>query len=708
MTEEELERKIEELIAEDDERMREIFGEYDPVTGKGCYDFENRVRIEIPDMIYPLMYVPKECLLNRVLKDVVSVGSIQKYITDVWGKDYSEQLSTAVSFEICKARMREDPEFALYLTDKIEDKTTGMMVPFRLNYPQRRLLALFESLRKSNQPIFVIILKARQWGGSTLSQLYIKWMQDFRHPDGWNSIVLSQVKATSKKIKAMYRKAIEKQKGWTIGLPGRQLQMSPYEGSTDDFIVTDGRKPVRTSTITVASFDNYDNVRGSNFHCAHYSEVAYWKQSDEHDPEAVLSSVSGSILRIPDNIEIFESTGRGMSGFFYDKCQSAMNPDNNDAYKFIFVPFFHIEHDMEKVDNRYEFARWLLVNKDSQAKPKGFRESGRFFWRMWKLGACFQAINWYRHTRNKFRNHAYMATEAPIDPVEAFRNSGNLIFDQYAIDELKERYLREPLYRADIRLPYGMKKSKSFYLKAQIDFCEDGDLKIWNLPNNNILNIKNRYVVAVDIGGKSQGSDYTVMTVIDRKGLMPEMKGGIPQVVARWRGHCRHDLLAWKAAALAHFYDDALLVIESNTADRERNSNTEGDHFATLIEEIADFYENLYQRSTGSEEVADKIVMKFGFQTNKLTKVQIIDNLIAAVDDKLWNEPDETCYQELRIYERREDGSMGNIVGRDNHDDVVMSTAIALWVSLYDMERPTWKVMQKRVKEREGVTEASI
>ena len=91
MTEEELERKIEELIAEDDDRMKEIFGEYDPVTGRGCYDFENRVRIEIPDMIYPLMYVPKECLLNRVLKDVVSVGSIQKYITDVWGKDYSEQ-----------------------------------------------------------------------------------------------------------------------------------------------------------------------------------------------------------------------------------------------------------------------------------------------------------------------------------------------------------------------------------------------------------------------------------------------------------------------------------------------------------------------------------------------------------------------------------------------------------------------------------------
>lgn len=708
MTEQELELEVTSLVAENDKRKKEIFDDYDPISGRGCYDFENRVKVEIIDSPYPVMYVPKECLLNRVFRDVARVGSITKYITDVWGKSYSEELKYAVFFEVCKARMYEDPEFAMYLTDKIEDKITGNLIPFRLNYPQRKLLALLESLRKSGQPIFVVILKARQWGGSTLSQQYIKWMQDFRHPNGWNSIILSQVKATSKKIKAMYRKAIENQKGWTIGLPGANLQMSPYENSTDDFIVSDGQKPVRSSTITIASFDNYDNVRGSNFHCAHYSEVAYWKQTAEHDPEAVLSSISGSILRIPDNIEIFESTGRGMSGFFYEKCQTAMNPDNNDAYKFIFIPFFYIENDMEDVDNKYEFARWLITNRDNNAHPKGFRESGKFFWRMWKLGATFESINWYRHTRNKYRDHAYMATEAPIDPVEAFRNSGNLVFDQYRIDDLRSLYERKPLYRADIRLPYGMKKCRDLYLKSQIDFCDDGDLKIWNLPNNQILDIKNRYVVAVDIGGKSINSDYTVMTVIDRKGLLPEMKNGIPQVVARWRGHCRHDLLAWKAAALAHFYDDALLVIESNTADRERTANTEGDHFATLIEEIADFYDNLYQRSSGSEEVPDKMVMKWGFQTNKLTKVQLIDNLIAAVDDKLWDEPDSFCYQELRIYERRDDGSMGNIKGKGNHDDIVMSTAIALWVSLYDMEKPSWRVHQDRAKEREGITEATL
>ena len=212
----------------------------------------------------------------------------------------------------------------------------------------------------------------------------------------------------------------------------------------------------------------------------------------------------------------------------------------------------------------------------------------------------------------------------------------------------------------------------------------------------------------MDIGGNSLTSDYTVMTVIDRMGMLPGMTG-IPAVVARYRGHCRHDILAWKAAALAHYYDDALLVIESNTADRERDNNTEGDHFGTIIEEIADFYDNLYQRSTGPDAVQDRITMKYGFQTNKLTKGWIIDNLIAYVDDKLWNEPDEEMYRELRIYERREDGTLGNIQSKDNHDDVLMATAIGLWVSQNDMEPPQWKKKpKKRSKVRANLTESTI
>lgn len=697
---------VEQLIEENHRRKKEIFAPYNPVTGEGCYGFENRVKVELPDFFIPCMYMPKECMETVLMKNLMAYGSIKNFIENCLKKEYTPKLFMLVTFLICRVRFREDPEFAFYLNDKIVDKVSGQLIPFKLNYPQRRLLRLMEDLRHEGKAIRIIILKARQWGGSTLSQLYIKWIQDYRH-DGWNAIILAQVKGTAKKIKAMYRTALENQPGWTIGHPGAKLQFSPFENSPDDFIVSDGTKHLRNSTLTVASFDNFDAVRGSNFHCAHYSEVAYWKKTPEHDPEGVIASISAGIRNQPDNVEIFESTGRGASGFFYDRCQLAMDPKNNDAYKFLFIPFFIIENDMEDVDDEREFAEWLLSNKDKASKPQGYRESGKFFWRIWKLGATFEAINWYRNFRNKFKSHAMMATEAPIDESEAFRNSGNLVFNPYSIDDLQDDYKKEPRYYADIIL--RGKKGKGMIKESRVQLRDDeqGEMKIWSIPNNKILKIDNRYVVSVDIGGNSANADYTVMTVIDRKGMIPGLHGK-PQIAARWRGHCRHDQLAWKAAVLAHYYDDALLVIESNTADKERDNNTEGDHFGTILEEIADYYPNLYIRDSSPEDTSEQVVPKFGFQTNKLTKGWVIDNLIAYVDDKLWEEPDTEMYHELRIYERKDDGSMGNIEGSGNHDDVLMSTGIGLYVSQYKMPFPAWKRAKKRTFEREPQTEATI
>lgn len=694
-----MKQEIKDLIAENHARRQEIFGPYEPITGVGCYGYgTTRVHIYISDCIIPEMWVPKETLETAIYMQVLQYGTIKQYIEQGMHRDYDADYHQDVEEALIQARCIDDPEFAMYMTDVIVDKTSGNLIPFKLRYAQRKLLWLMEDLRHNSQPILIVLLKARQWGGSTLVQMYIKWMQDYRHPNGWNAIVLAQVETTARKIKAMYRKAIEKQPGWTLGMPGTNFKMSPYELSDSDFVVTDGRFAVRSSTLSVASFNNFENVRGDNFHCVHYSEVALWKKTPEHDPEGVISAVSNSLIGLPDEIEVFESTGMGNSGFFYEKCQDAMRENSTSAYKFLFIPFFLIETDMQPKNaegfstaEEIEFATWLYENRNKSTCPDGFREEGKFFWRMWKLGACFEAINWYRHNRNKHKTHAYMASEAPIDPVEAFRNSGNLIFDQYAVDELRDMYMQAPAFYADIMLPPFERKGKHVIHNARVMFRDDkqGEMKIWSPPNNHLLKIKNRYIVAVDIGGKANASDYTVMTVLDLMGMIPSINTK-PRVVARWRAHCRHDILAWKAAALAHYYDDALLVIESNTADRERDNNTEGDHFGTIIEEIANYYTNLYQRSTGPEAVVDKLTMKYGFQTNKLTKQWVIDNLIACVDDKLWDEPDEEMYRELAIYERRDDGTMGNKQGAGKHDDVLMSTAIGLWVAFNDAPKPDW------------------
>ena len=510
----------------------------------------------------------------------------------------------------------------------------------------------------------------------------------------------------------MYDLALENQPGWSVGYKGCRLKSAPFKGSTADFIVkTNTNDIVRDSITTVASYENYDASRSANLKMAHLSEVAYWKETEQKKPEGVLSSLNGTIGNRPDTMIVMESSGRVVGDFFYNMYQEAKDPNIPSAWMALFVPFFFIElyrlefnpkyQDIFKnhipwkeveTDKSYQeealkFAQWLYDNKDNPNCPEGWRESGKFFWQLWQKGASFEAINWYRNKRNEFRTHSYFATEFPGDDVECFMAAGNLIFDKYCVEAMQQKMKKAPIFVGNIigEEDKGMRAIKTAKLTDRLD---DGQiLRIWQHPD--CLKVRDRYVVSVDIGGRGRNSDYTVMTVIDR---FPMMFGGKPKVVARWRGHIRHDLLAWKAAQLAHYYGDAELVIEKNTADTKKEMiNEEGNHFGTIIDEIADYYPNLYIGRTEVDKVTQKVTNVYGFHTNTLTKTQVIDNYVEYIEDELYEEPDELAYRELFIYERKEDGTMGNVEGKDNHDDIVMSTGIGLWVS-QRLQLPSWEV----------------
>jgi len=701
-----------DLCKENLRRNREIFEGFNPVTGRGCPG--ERVLVKIPDFPIKRQWMPRRIAeQNRELKKIIKCGSIEKYIKEELQWEYNEEHVMDVIYMICCIRAEEDPAFAFITFYKIQDKMSGQMRPFLLNYPQRLVLEDLEEMRRNRQPIREIILKARQWGGSTLSEGYEKWMQDFRHPTGWSIVIMAHVQAATKRIKAMFTKMLANQPGWSLGVKGQKLKLGSYEGSKSDFIVqTERGEEVGSRVINIGSYENYDSLRSADMKCLHGSEVAYWKKTEGKEPEEVLSSVD--IPDIPDTVMILESSGRGAAGFFYDMYQEAKDPDIPSAWHARFIAFFQIENDRKELDTKWgniwsdkipwkkveqdkgyvklciEFALWLWQNRKNKQCPEGFRETGEFFWQLWEKGATFEAINWYRHKRNNYRTHTYIATEAPSDDVEAFRMSGKLVFDMYRIEALErhpKQGKKEPIFIGNI-VSKTEKGEDAIYTARLVETVGDGQvLRIWAMPD--CLKVSDRYVVSVDIGGRSQTSDFTVMTVIDRIGMMRGM-GGKPKVVARWRGHIRHDLLAWKAAALAHFYGDAELVIESNTADTKKNLiDTEGEHSLSIIDEIADYYDNLYIRETRVDEVTQKVTNVYGFQTNVLTKQLVIDNYIAYVDDQLYYEPDKQCYDELRIYERHDDGTLGNVEGQNNHDDVVMSTGIGLYVS-QKMPLPAW------------------
>ena len=690
--------EVDELLKEEKRRCK-LFTGFDPLTGEGCPS--KRRMLEISDMPFPKQKVPLGVYDNPLVSMVRNEGSVKAFIIRYYGKQSVYMYFDTVVQMVVVARAKDDPAFALYVFFRIQSKTTGEMIPFKCNYPQRLVLEELEAMRREGVPIRLVILKARQWGGSTLVQLYMAWIQLFLK-EGWYSVILAQTKDTSKRIKAMYTKVLSSFPSWAIDGEGK-IFFAPYEKSASDSILTyENGEVARNNVVSIASYENYDSVRGNAYAMAHYSEVAFWKDTDGKSPEEVISSVSGGIMELPLTVEVLESSARGNAGYFYDECQLAMS--GKSGRRFIFIPFFFIEHDTLPVNNKRKFAIWLLSIKDMDTAPEGCADAGKYYWRMWTLGATFEHIKWYINKRKTFHDHANMATEAPIDPIEAFKNSGNMIFNPYRLDELSQQYARPPLYIGDVR---GIETKGPLSIDG-VKFVEEesGCMKVWAMPNTTIK-IKNRYIVSVDIGGRSQTSDFSVITVIDRIGLMPGVNGK-PKVVARWRGHIRHDYLAWKAAQIASLYNNALLVFESNTYDAEKEKNTEGEHLEFVLDEVGDAYGNMYFRRNNSEEIREGEARKWGFQTNKVTKIKLIDNLVVYVDDGLWDEPDKEMYEELRIYEKRDDGSFGNIKGKGKHDDVLMSTAIGLYISQYEMESPKMIVNKVKDNKREEVTEATI
>ena len=717
----------ESLVLENIRRNREIFEGFNPVTGRGAPG--PRVLVVLPDAPIRVQHMPERVAKhNIIVKNLIKHGSIKKYITDEMGWDYTPERYEEVVYAMYRARAEEDPAFAFAMIYKIVDKEEGTVIPFFLNYPQRKLLEKQEEMRLAGRPIRIVMPKARQFGGSTETQLYMKWMQDFRHKR-WNSAIMAHQTAASIRIRAMYDLALEHQPGWTVEYKGRHLKSAPFKGSTADFIVkTNADEQVRDSVTTVASYENYDASRSANLKMAHLSEVAYWKETEQKKPEGVLSSLNGTIGNRRDTIIVMESSGRVVGDFFYNMYQEAKDPNIPSAWHPLFIPFFFIELYRQELDSRWEsiftkkipwsrveqtegymelareFAQWLYDNKDNPNCPEGYRESGKFFWQLWQKGASFEAINWYRNKRNEFRTHSYFATEFPGDDVECFMAAGNLIFNKYSVDAMSAKMKRPPVFVGNI-IGDEEKGYEAIRTARLTEDIYDGQiLRIWQHPDG--LKVNDRYVVSVDIGGRSQKSDFTVMTVIDR---FPLMFGEKPKVVARWRGHIRHDLLAWKSAQLAHYYNDALLVIEKNTADTKKaRLEEEGDHSGTIIDEIADYYDNLYIGRTEVDKVKQTVTNIYGFHTNVQTKEQVIDNYISYIEDELYDEPDEQAYVELLIYERKEDGTMGNVDGKNNHDDIVMSTGIGLWVS-QKMPIPTWQVAETMVSDYvTAVSEASL
>lgn len=674
-----LQREATLIIKENEARRKKIIGKHDQVTGKGMELHTCRCRI--PDYELPLQWLTPEVYNNDLYQQVMLAGTIASYI--IWFKnEYNLDITKEqVTQALMKTRLDRDPSFSFAVEYKIKHKRTGKMVPFILNYAQRQMLVELEKMRLAGVPIRLVIVKARQWGGSTLAQLYISWIQ-MHVREGWYAVVIAQTKDTAKRIRAMYEKAVENMPAFLYN--AKALQFAPYRQSVaDSVVVNEKRELVRDNVLTVASYENFETTRGMDYAMGHFSELAYWRNTPNKSAKDVITNIDSNILLEPYTVEIFESTANGQTGYFYDEYKLAK--EGKSIRRALFVPFTWIENDMlafKDAAERRRFVLHLLENREEESAPDETSEPGKFLYELWTLkGATLEHINWYVMKRKSFHDHGAMAQEVPCDDIECFVYSGSNVFSPYIVAALRDEHKRPPAF-------YGSLYVRQGKVLLHEENPGESHVKVWRKPDK--LRTKNQYLVVVDLGGRSKKSDYSCITVIDR--WATRFKNGRLEVVARWHGHLRYDAVAHLAVKMARYYKDALLVFESNTFDKKKAESQEfveqGDHIRGVLDVIGDTYKNLYTRpATSPEDLRAGILTKIGFQTNRKTKQEMVDWFIPIFEDNQFIDPDEAFYDEASIYEQKPDGSYGNKEGEDNHDDIIMTNMIACLVEK-DMDKP--------------------
>lgn len=668
---------ISKILQENERRRAIVFAPFNPITGEGSIG--QRVAFTVSDYPIPTQYLPVEMMDEPFVKKLSKAGSVDAFIRDALMLPVTDEARDKVVEEFIRIRQKHDYPFWAAMFAYIKRKGGGTDVLFRLNRPQRKLIKRLEKMRKAGKPIRLILLKARQWGGSTAIQIYMAWLQ-LVHEVGLNSLIIAHQGTGSDEIKDMFDRMIK-------SYPVEMLhELGDAYATNEPKMVGVGksgnifRVPQRNCKIKIGTAERPNSCRGGDYNLVHLSEVALWKETDGKKPEDIVRSACSGILLRPYTMIVYESTPNGVGNFFHKEYLAAKK--GLSQFEAMFVAWFEIEQyelPFENEAEKYEFAKKLFANRRNEEIKSDREEPGTYLWRLWEKGATLEAIHWYVSERSKYTNHGDMASEYPSDDIEAFTYSGRKVFSSEDVEQFRPA-CRAPRWIGEIygSADEGEKAIEGLRFKKDAD----GRLFMWHdVERSDIEEVTDRYLVVVDVcKGHTKNADFADILVIDRLFMMD---GEPPVVAAEWHGHIDMDKLAWKATQVAAYYNNALLVIESNTLETN-NTKGEAEYILTLIHEV--YGRQLYARKQSAEDIRQGLPKKYGYHTNPLTKKVVIYNLKVVIRERLYIEREEACLDEYLTYVETENNVFEAMEGY--HDDRLMTRAIGMQVCYHEMELP--------------------
>lgn len=662
------------VIAENVRRKRTYYREYDQTIGDSESEVLKRRPLTIDGIQY---YVPEEMWkCDFVRKYRASKQDVAQLLMDCGIPDTAENELEVID-ELFKLRLKYDFEFYAKLCIRIQDKETKAMIPLVLNRGQRILLKQYEEDRLAGRPCRVVLVKSRQWGGSTLTAAYMFWMMRMHYKNWHTTIVaLDQTQATN--IRTMIKNIIK--------------HLPEFHEPTS-FKRHEGRETIRTiketgALVQIGSAEKPDALRSFDYAMLHLSEVGLWKSTKTKSGEDLAQSVESTVPNTPGTLVVYESTAKGVGNFFHSQYLAAKENKEKGyvGYQPVFVAWFDDKRNLSKILHFDRFVKSMTP----------------YQWWQWRQGATLEGIKWYAETqRAKNWNDFQMKSEYPTTADEAFQTTGGTYFSNEMLEAIKAN-VRKPVFVGEIKADGLTGENALENISLYPNSAIRDSLKIWIHPTDfadSTKTYKNRFVVVVDVGGRSEASDRSVISVFDRLSLTYEC--GAVERAALWYGHIDPDLLAYKAAQVATYYDNALLVIESNTYDtrykkKDKKYVAEGDHSYTVLDTLGELYDNIYVRRSTPDSTRDRQLKKIGWHMNKQTKYQAYDSYSISIRKGQYVEYSQDAYNEATQLTVNTDGQIEAMLGC--HDDIQDTTAVGNYIAIESM--PPVRIIDNTIKKQ--------
>lgn len=660
------------MLRIDKERRNRYFRIYDPVRGDSTSEVVPRSPLNIGGETY---WVPDEMLHDDFIRSYLKYNGASGLLRAT-GQYDTEENRKAVEEHIFKLRIKYDFELCAYLTIMIQDKETKTFIPLMLNEGQRILIGEYERQRLAGEPIRVLLVKARQWGGSTATEAYMHWLQVYWY-ENWHSCIVALNQSQAVNIRTMYKNFVARRPKWCDNISFKRFE------NTELIRII----PERGCRVQIGSATRPDALRSFDFSMVHMSEVGLWKDTKEVKGDDMAMALYSTVPNVPGTMIVMESTAKGIGNYFHRQYLAACEnkKKGNKGIRPVFVAWY--------VDVRYTrnyFQRYANTEKFVETWTE-------YNWWQWEQGATLNGIFWYNCT--KAENHwtdFQMKSEYPTTAEEAFQAKSGRYFTDDLLKWLRQN-VKQPKFIGDIRgdATIGDKVMENVRLYPN-DSLQSEVLKIWIYPTDGAPDgkkVKNRFLVTVDVGGRSHRADWSVISVFDRISTAGEF--GALERAALWRGHVDPDLLAYKSAQIAHYYDDALLVIESNTYDTKNKKSddadvSEGDHTYTVLDTLGDIYDNLYRRRTSPDKPQDRALNKIGWHMNKQTKYQAYDDYTVRLREGDYMEYSQDAADEAMWLLNAPGGKIEAMEG--THDDIQDTTAVGCYISFGSM--PAVKIIE--------------